>query len=297
MEETENKYLKVIEIVKSVLVPLAVFFVFMIVNYTVQFVFSVALSSYTAINNPNLPFSELKSKATDLIYKNISLMYLTISAVFLLIFVIVQKRTKFSNIINLEYKKPPFSIALMSILLGTFVGVVSNIGVNMMTKWLPESWIEGNKESVESFQGGNEFIMLLAVMICAPIVEELIFRGFIYSALKKIFNVIPKVQTEKTGIVSMIVSAIITSVLFGLYHGNILQALYTGILSLFMVWIFEMSGSLISSVLVHCMFNFSGMPMYFLINGIGEVASMVVCSVLSVAVVIVIYRICRRKTA
>ena len=30
MEETENKYLKVIEIVKSVLVPLAVFFVFMI---------------------------------------------------------------------------------------------------------------------------------------------------------------------------------------------------------------------------------------------------------------------------
>ena len=32
MEETENKYLKVIEIVKSVLVPLAVFFVFMIVN-------------------------------------------------------------------------------------------------------------------------------------------------------------------------------------------------------------------------------------------------------------------------
>ena len=296
MEETKNKYFKVIETVKSILVPLAVFFAFLVVNFTVQFIFSIAFSAYTAINNPNLELSELESKATDLIYKNISLMYLIISVAFLLIFILVQKKTKFSKVVNLEYKKPAFPVVVMSLLLGTFVGVVLNAGITIMTKWLPESWVEGNKESVESFQGGNELIMLIAVVICAPIVEELIFRGFIYNGLKKIFNIIPKEPTKKTGLVSMIISAIITSALFGVYHGNILQALYTGFLSLFMVWIFEMSGSLISSMIVHCMFNFAGTPTYYLTNGIGEVASVILCSVLSVIVIIVTYRICKIKT-
>ena len=53
--------------------------------------------------------------------------------------------------------------------------------------------------------------VLIAVIVFCPIVEELIFRGFIYKTLKLWSN--------------NIVAIIISSILFGLFHGNIPQAI------------------------------------------------------------------------
>jgi membrane protease YdiL (CAAX protease family) len=166
-----------------------------------------------------------------------------------------------------------------------------------MSKTLPDSWIEGNKESIQAFQGGNILIMLIAVIICAPIAEELIFRGLIYNALKKIINLIPKVSSSKTRLVSMLLSAVISSALFGIYHGNILQGLYTGFLSLFMVFVYEISGSLFSSMIVHAAFNFAGLPTAIFTEEFGMVPSIVICSIMTLVVVIFVLRFKKRKTA
>ena len=296
-EAVAKKPSKIIQILKFAIIPLAVFFAWLVINYVVQFLFSFFVSIGVAVSNPGLAPSKLESMALDFIYSNISLMYLIISVVFIGIFLLVQKLSRFSRHIGLEYKKPATPVVVTSLLIGTFIGVIANIGLELMSSWLPKSWVEGNQESVSAFDGGNEIIMLLAVVVCAPIVEELLFRGFIYNALKKVFNIIPKVSTNKSRVISMVSAAVLTSALFGIYHGNILQALYTGVLSLFMVWVYEMSGSIFTSILVHCAFNFAGMPTYLLQNSLGAIPSLILCGILALVTVVFTYRICRIKAA
>ena len=296
-EAVAKKPSKIIQILKFSITPLAAFFAWLVINYVVQFLFSFFVSIGVAVSNPGLAPSKLESMALDFIYSNISLMYLIISVVFIGIFLLVQKLSRFSRHIGLEYKKPATPVVVTSLLIGTFVGVIANIGLELMSSWLPKSWVEGNQESVSAFDGGNEIIMLIAVVVCAPIVEELLFRGFIYNALKKVFNIIPKVSTNKSRVISMVSAAVLTSALFGIYHGNILQALYTGVLSLFMVWVYEMSGSIFTSILVHCAFNFAGMPTYLLQNSLGAIPSLIVCGILVLITVVTTYRICRIKAA
>lgn len=288
---------KFITILKALLVALAGYFVWYLINFIVQFVFLFVVSFYAASTNPTLSQDVLRTKIMNLIYENISLMYFIITVSFIVLFFILQKLIHFSKHVDLEYKRPTSFYISSSILIGTFVGVISNIGLDLMTNTLPESWIEGNKESVQAFQGGNIFLMLIAVVICAPIAEEIIFRGLIYNALKKIINLIPKVSSSKTRLLSMILAAVISSALFGLYHGNILQGLYTGILSLFMVWIYEMSGSLFSSMFVHAAFNFAGLPTAIFVEQFGKIPSIVICSIITVIIVVFVFCFKNRKTA
>ena len=275
-EVVAKKPSKIIQILKFAIIPLSAFFAWLVINYVVQFLFSFFVSIGVAVSNPGLAPSKLESMAYDFIYRNISLMYLIISVVFIGIFLLVQKLSRFSRHIGLEYKKPATPVVVTSLLIGTFVGVIANIGIELMSSWLPESWVEGNQESVSAFDGGNEFIN---------------------NALKKTFNIIPKVSTNKSQVISMLVAAVLTSALFGIYHGNILQALYTGVLSLFMVWVYEMSGSIFTSILVHCAFNFAGMPTYLLQNSLGAIPSLIVCGILALITVVTTYRICRIKAA
>lgn len=293
-EITEPKFITVL---KALLVAFAGFFVWYLINYAVQFVFSIVVAFYVAFTNPTLTQDVLQTKAMNLIYENISLMYFIITVAFILLFFILQKTIRFSRHLDLEYKRPTCFFVVSSILIGTFVGVISNIALELMSKTLPDSWIEGNKESIQAFHGGNILIMLIAVIICAPIAEELIFRGLIYNALKKIINLIPKVPSSKTRFVSMLLSAVISSALFGIYHGNILQGLYTGFFSLFMVFVYENSGSLFSSMIVHAAFNFAGLPTAIFIEEFGMVPSIVICSIMTLVVIIFVLRFKKRKTA
>lgn len=304
MEESENniviqekKQSKGMEIFKCIFIPVLCFGAWYIINFVIQFIFAMVFSAYAAVKYSSLSLESIESKAMDMIYQNISLMYLVIAVVFIGVFILLQKTTHFSKHVGLEFKKTKASMVTFSLLLGTFVGAFANLGLEIMSKYLPQSWVEGNEESVGAFQGGNVILMLIAVVICAPIAEELLFRGLVYNGLKKIFNLIPKISTRKSRIFSIIISAIISSALFGIYHGNILQALYTGLLSLFMIYVYEMSGSIITSMLVHCAFNFAGTPTYYIRLLLGDIPSIAISTVLAVVVLYFIYRICRIKTA
>lgn len=294
-ESSNKKNNKLVEILKVFIVSAAVFFAFIAVNYIIQSIVAVIIVAIVTAQNPNLSTTATEDKVYDILMDNMSLLYFVISLVFILAFILIQRKTKFSKIVNLEFKKPATPSVVLSLLLGSFIGVVANTGVSLISKWLPPKWIEANQESVEVFTDGNEFIMLLAVVICAPIIEEIIFRGFIYNGIKKIFYIISNSDSKKTRIQAVVVSAIISSALFGIYHGNILQAIYTGLLSLAMVWIYEMTGSIISSMLVHCMFNFAGTPTYYLVLLIGEIPALIVCAVLMLITFIFTYRLCRIK--
>ena len=69
--------------------------------------------------------------------------------------------------------------------------------------------------------------MWISVVIMAPLVEELTFRGFMYTRLKQ---GMPKW-----------IAIIVTSLIFGCVHGTIIWAMYTFVFSLALIFVFEYS--------------------------------------------------------
>ena len=79
------------------------------------------------------------------------------------------------------------------------------------------------------------------IIIIAPILEETIFRGFFYRALKLYFP--------------WFISAIFSSLLFSLIHQNILAFSMLFTLSIFLTFIYEMHGKIIYPIITHSVFN------------------------------------------
>jgi membrane protease YdiL (CAAX protease family) len=83
--------------------------------------------------------------------------------------------------------------------------------------------------------------LLLHVLIIAPVVEEIIFRGYIYRILK---TKIP-----------IIFAIIISSTLFSLIHYNVLSFILLFVLSIFLTYIYERNGSIMCPIIIHSLFN------------------------------------------
>ena len=87
----------------------------------------------------------------------------------------------------------------------------------------------------------NVLVTLLTAGILGPILEELIFRGIVYEKLKT-FN-------KKT------TSMYITGMLFGLFHGNIIQFVYAFSLNFVLVKSYEKENTLLAPILIHICVN------------------------------------------
>jgi len=107
------------------------------------------------------------------------------------------------------------------------------------------------------FKEANPFILggviVLAVLV-APVIEEIVFRGFIYSALKK-----------RTGVTLAI---IVTSVFFSLLHMSIFSFLPIFFLGIVLAYLYEKTGLLISSITLHVIHNSLLISMILLVKGI-----------------------------
>lgn len=85
----------------------------------------------------------------------------------------------------------------------------------------------------------NFFIMVL----CAPIVEEFLFRKFIIDRTVKF--------GEKTAI-------LLSGIMFGFFHGNIYQFCYAFALGLVFAYLYVKSGQIKYSIILHMIVNFMG---------------------------------------
>lgn len=94
-----------------------------------------------------------------------------------------------------------------------------------------------------------EYILaFITLVIVAPVVEEILFRGFLYGKLKRFLPIW--------------VAIVITSVLFGLFHGSWALAIDTFSLSVVLCLLREITGSLWASILLHMTKN--GIAFYIL---------------------------------
>lgn len=94
---------------------------------------------------------------------------------------------------------------------------------------------------------GTESLMfsIITIAIIVPITEELFFRGLIYGRLRQAMR--------------PIVAILISSIVFGIFHGNVVQGVYAFLIGCTLALVYEKTDSLILSIFGHGLINAIGM--------------------------------------
>ena len=128
------------------------------------------------------------------------------------------------------------SIPEMLLLLAAGAGFAqyANVLVAILQNWISSSYGE---TMTKITSGKSLFMMIFWMGIIAPVAEEMIFRWLIYLRLRDYMR--------------MGAAAVISGLIFGIYHGNLVQAVYASLLGIVFAYILDISGCLWSSVLLH----------------------------------------------
>lgn len=135
-------------------------------------------------------------------------------------------------------KKPVFTL-IMVVLLAYSGSVLFNIVLGMIP------WQEMFVSDVTPDEAVYFGIPLWARMLCyevvAPISEELLFRQVIFKRLR---NITP-----------LWVAVTVSALLFGIYHGNLVQGIYAFIMGILLALVYEWTGSFVAPVIFHMVAN------------------------------------------
>lgn len=124
---------------------------------------------------------------------------------------------------------------VLLLLLGAAFSVFANMLVALFQNVLNA---QAYQENMKQIMDGKSYLMLIFWMgIVAPLAEEMVFRWLIYLRLRDYMK--------------MGMAAVISGVFFGVYHMNLVQAVYAGILGIVFAYFLEITGSLWASVLLH----------------------------------------------
>lgn len=124
------------------------------------------------------------------------------------------------------------------------IAYVSNILGNVMT------WIIGalkgslvQNEIINITTSVNIWLVLIYMVICAPVMEEYVFR---------------KLIVDRTVRYGQGAAVLMSGLMFGLFHGNLNQFMYAFTLGAFLAFLYVKTGKLKITIALHMMFNFIG---------------------------------------
>ena len=112
--------------------------------------------------------------------------------------------------------------------------------VSIALSLLPEAWLE-SYASASSVLAQDDIFTILATVVLAPVTEEVVFRGLIFSRLER----------AMPGWLAAVLSALA----FGLCHGQPVWMAYAFVLGLLFALLRLWTGSILPSLLAHFIFN------------------------------------------
>lgn len=99
----------------------------------------------------------------------------------------------------------------------------------------------GYEEVAQALYSPPLLQQFLFVGLVIPLTEELIFRGQAFALLRDRMPWLP--------------AALLSALLFGIFHGNITQGIYGFLLGIILAWLYEVSGGLLLPYLFHAAAN------------------------------------------
>ncbi len=159
-------------------------------------------------------------------------------------------------------------------LLGIATSFTISIALSIIP--LPEGLLESYVQTASTVAGGSMVVMILANVIVAPVIEEVIFRGLVLTRLQEGMPIWGAVG--------------ISSLLFAVMHGHPLWIGYTFVIGCLMAIVAIRMKSIKATILLHMCFNLTGVCMeYVSVEGGAMIALGVGMCLLMVAMLFVIF--------
>ena len=211
-----------------------------IVGVSLLFGFYVMLFEGAKMSEPE---SELPAEGliVGLIFQ-LMIQALHIAFVVLLLF----RRVNLADAFGLRWRSTWWKVIYapaVVLVMWTFMRVLDFVGYN---EWLGQ-FIEGDgiQESVKLLQETTDptVFILMGVVACigAPLSEEVVFRGYIYTAVKRMAG--------------LPVAVILSGLLFGAVHMSLVALLPLTVLGIILALSYEYTGSLWAPIAIHFCFN------------------------------------------
>ena len=217
-----------------------------VVAFLVQFVFMGVhyiqnLDRIAALDAPaeevRLALFEIMSEV--LVY-SVEMMGITaLLSVPLLLFMIKRDRKREIAMGIVQNKKAP----LTKYILIAGISIPFALGLNniiLLSDLVSHS--EAYQETAEVFYGAQLLVQIICLGILTPMAEELIFRGLIFRRMRAVM------KNPKKAIV-------FSGLLFGFYHGNMVQIIYACLCGFLLAYIYEKYGSIKAPILAHIIMN------------------------------------------
>lgn len=145
--------------------------------------------------------------------------------------------------ILIENSKPN-ALKIKTLLVMFFTGGCFALAFNNLLGMIQITKYSTSYTQVEqTFYTGRITLEIFSLVLVIPVVEELLYRGIVYERARKWLGVRP----------AMVVSAVI----FGLIHMNLVQFIYASVFGLLLVCFAEQTGNISGAVAAHMAANFT----------------------------------------
>ena len=133
--------------------------------------------------------------------------------------------------------RPNFIQLLLALIIGVSALFFSAYILEGMALVFPEPYV-AYIELFENLALGSGFSLFIAVVVIAPIFEEILFRGYIFDQFERRFAAVG-------------MTIVASGLLFGLYHLNIFQGVFASVLGIVLGFSYYWTRSIWIPILIH----------------------------------------------
>ncbi len=197
------------------------------------------------VNNGVVNQVKLIQKINSIILNNTDIILLFAGILMVVVLWLIYSIGKKSAVKDFGLKRVNKKGLLFGIILGAVIWIIDLTAIEIIydTGLFKESFKVFNNTT--SFLGRNNILInaryILIIGIIIPFCEEFVFRGVLQKTLDKAF--------------SIKIAIIIQAVMFGIFHFNLIQGIYTTFLGIIAGYIAYKYNSIWPSVVIHCINN------------------------------------------
>ncbi len=212
-----------------------------------EYVGVIGIEAFNALENPD-QFNELMDYLLDVTTKDALVLTLVCNVVTIAVLAVFYffDKNKWDklNPLHLKSVRNPLQYVLNSsvavsccIGFNIIVSLIAAIAISMFGEQVMQSY-----DSVASaIDSAPMWLQILTVVISAPVCEELLMRGLIYKRLRSFMK--------------PVFSALISSAIFGVIHGNWVQFVYAFAVGFIAAYVYEYTRNLFAPILFHMVAN------------------------------------------
>lgn len=254
---------KLVQILIALAKCAAYLFIWLGIQFVAVEVFAIIIYLQNINADPNLLMDFINDTVNKYSIELTIICNLLAMGVYFLIFRGKRKSLLKKIDISLPHKKSYLPTILLGFS-GQFVTLlVLSVFINL--NLFPQSWLDSFNQNSDIVTNANPVLSFFAVVILAPVFEELLCRGLI---LKTMRGVMPKW-----------VSIILSAAIFGIVHGNPIQFIYATALGILLGWLYTKFDSIWIPMLCHLVFNLTSQ-----LSGYLDTENMAVATILGLII-------------